>query len=57
MKKKHLYVLVYDCNGKEVVACATPNYTVAQRKKTLYDGLLGRQGKIKKCTKGLDKRA
>ncbi len=51
MEKKHIYVLVYDCNGKEVVACATPNYTVAQHKKTWYDELMGKQGKIKKMYK------
>ena len=55
MEKNYIYVLTYDINKKQVVVAATPNYKVAQYKKTWYDQHLGREGKIKKLRKGLDK--
>ena len=51
MEKSYLYVLVYDCNGKEVMMCSTINYAVAQRKKAWYDAQLGKVGIIKKMYK------
>lgn len=51
MEKKYIYVLVYDCGGKEVLVCSTANYAVAQRKKAWYDEQMGKEGKIKKMYK------
>lgn len=51
MEKKYIYVLVYDCGGKEVLVCSTANYTVVQRKKAWYDEQMGKEGKIKKMYK------
>lgn len=55
MEKNFTYVLIYECGGKQVVMAATPNYKVVQCKKAWYDQRLGREGKIKKLRKGLDK--
>ncbi len=52
MEKNFIYVLIYECGGKQVVMTATPNYKVVQYKKAWYDQHLGKEGKIKKLHKG-----
>ena len=51
MNKNYVYVLVYDCGGKQVIIATSGNYAIIQRKKHAYDARLGKEGKIKKLTK------
>lgn len=51
MEKKYIYVLVYDCGGKQVIKCSSANYSVIAHMKRRYDVAMEREGKIKKLLK------
>ena len=51
MEKRYIYVLVYDCKGKEIIIASSPNYTVIHHKKDWYDRATGNNGRIKKLYK------